>query len=106
MRMLMPSGRSSACTVMTSDLPGSRRSRYCARPSENSTASNWPVSSENITTPILLPVRVLRSCLDVTVPASRPAVAPRFTAAENSVQLCTRIFLSADLYSSSGCADK
>ena len=93
----MPSGRSSAETVTTTDLPGSSRSRYCASPSENSTASYWPDASENCTTPILLPVRVLRSCLEVTVPASRPAVAPRFTAAENSAQFCTRIFSSARL---------
>ena len=81
----------------TTDLPGSSWSRYCASPSENSTASYWPDTSENCTTPILLPVRVLRSCLEVTVPASRPAVAPRFTAAENSAQFCTRIFCSARL---------
>ena len=59
-----------------SDLPGSSRSRYWLSASENSTASNWPDESEKAMMPILLPVRVLRSCFDVTVPASRPAVAP------------------------------
>ena len=56
--------------------------------------------------PILLPVRVLRSCLEVTVPASRPAVAPCFTAAEKSAKVCTRSFFSTARYSSSGWAER
>ena len=44
--------------------------------------------------PILLPVWVRRSWRDTTVPATRPAVAPAFTARENSAQDCTRSFLS------------
>ena len=44
--------------------------------------------------PILLPVRVRRSCRDTTVPATRPAVAPAFTARAKSAQDCTRNFFS------------
>ncbi|MCY1248753.1 hypothetical protein D9M72_622180 [compost metagenome] len=97
MRSPMPSGRSSAATVMTNDLPGSKRSRYWCSISENSTASNWPEESEKATIPILLPVRVLRSCFEVTVPASRPAVAPFFTAPAKSPKVCTRILASSAL---------
>ncbi len=42
--------------------------------------------------PILLPVRVLRSCFEITVPARRALLAPCFTAAEKSAKVCTRIF--------------
>ena len=44
--------------------------------------------------PILLPVRVRRSMRDTTVAATRPAVAPSFTARANSAQGCTRSFFS------------
>jgi hypothetical protein len=54
----------------TVDAPGLRKT---------DTASYCPELSEKATMPILLPVRVLRSCLLVTVPASRPAVAPALT---------------------------
>ncbi len=40
--------------------------------------------------PILLPVLVRRSIRDTTVAATLPAVAPVFTARENSAQDCTR----------------
>jgi len=39
--------------------------------------------------PILLPVLVRRSIRDTTVAATLPAVAPVFTARENSAQDCT-----------------
>ena len=39
-----------------------------------------------------LPVRMRRSCRAVTVPASRPAVAPLRTDSANSAHVCTRIF--------------
>ncbi len=45
--------------------------------------------------PILLPVRVRRSVRATTVPATRPALAPDFTARENSAHDCTRRRLSA-----------
>ena len=61
-----------------------RRAPACrdiaARPSENSTASYWPVGSDRPMMPILLPVLVRRSVRDTTVAATRPAVAPPFTA--------------------------
>jgi hypothetical protein len=76
---------------MTKDLPGSSTSRYWLSISENSTASNWPDESEKTMMPILLPVRVLRSCLEITVPARRALVAPCLTAAEKSAKVWTRI---------------
>ena len=101
----MPSGRSSAPTRTTTERPGSRRSRYSLNPSEKRTASYEPVGSESWTTAIRLPVRIRRSCRPVTVPARRPAVAPRRTDSLNSAQVCTRIFCRTEAYSSSGCAD-
>ncbi len=46
--------------------------------------------------PILLPFLVRRSVRATTVPATRPAPAPAFTARENSDQDCTRSRLSAE----------
>ena len=40
--------------------------------------------------PILLPVRVRLSVRAITVPATRPALTPDFTARENSAHDCTR----------------
>ena len=51
-------------------------SRNCASPSENSTASNWPVGSDRPMMPILLPVLVRRSMREITVAATRPALVP------------------------------
>ena len=81
---------SSAPSCSNTAAPGSSTSRYCARPSENSTASKWPVGSDRPMMPILLPVLVRRSMRDTTVAATLPAVAPVLTARENSAQDCTR----------------
>ena len=45
--------------------------------------------------PILVPFLVRRSVRTTTVPATRPAPAPAFTAREKSDQDCTRSRLSA-----------
>ena len=45
--------------------------------------------------PILVPFLVRRSVRATTVPATRPALAPPFTARANSDQDCTRSRLSA-----------
>ena len=61
MRARTSSPCNSAPSCNKTAAPGSRTSRYCASPSENSTASKWPVGSDSPMMPILLPVLVRRS---------------------------------------------
>ena len=90
MRARTSSPCSSAPSCSSTAAPGSSTSRYCARPSENSTASKCPVGSDRPRMPILLPVLVRRSMRETTVAATLPAVAPDFTAPVNSAHDCTR----------------
>jgi hypothetical protein len=56
---------------------------------------NWPVGSDSLMMPILLPVLVRRSCRETTVAATGPPSPRRARQRENSAQDCTRIRFSA-----------
>ena len=63
--------------MISTAVPGSSSGREAASVSEKITASNWPVGSENMAKANLLPFCERRSRAETTMPATRPATAPR-----------------------------